>query len=337
MVFQSPGTSFNPVFTVGYQIGLVAERHLGIGREGGAAPGRRDPACGRPPEPGERDAVLPARALGRDAAARDDRDGDHLQAEPADRRRADDRARRDDRAADPAPAAPAAAGAGLRRLLHQPRPRPGERLLRPHRRAVRRPRRRDGATAQLLGRPRHPYTRALLEALPGRTEPGRAVADRSRRRPGRPRRGPGVRVRPALPARRSSSASRSGRRSPPSARARPLRATGGMPCERQPPRADGRGEGVSGSRVGPEARLDPRRRRRRPRDPAGARVRPRRRIGVGEDDRGPLRARADSTHRTARSSSTGRTSRPSTRAPGAACGARSRSSSSSRWPRSTRG
>ena len=35
MVFQSPGTSFNPVFTVGYQIGLVAERHLGIGRKDG--------------------------------------------------------------------------------------------------------------------------------------------------------------------------------------------------------------------------------------------------------------------------------------------------------------
>ncbi len=33
MIFQSPGTSFNPVFTVGDQIGLVARKHLGIGKK----------------------------------------------------------------------------------------------------------------------------------------------------------------------------------------------------------------------------------------------------------------------------------------------------------------
>jgi peptide/nickel transport system ATP-binding protein len=33
MVFQSPGTSFNPVFTVGQQIGLVASKHLGTGKK----------------------------------------------------------------------------------------------------------------------------------------------------------------------------------------------------------------------------------------------------------------------------------------------------------------
>ena len=33
MIFQSPGTSFNPVFSVGSQIGLVAERHLGVGKK----------------------------------------------------------------------------------------------------------------------------------------------------------------------------------------------------------------------------------------------------------------------------------------------------------------
>jgi peptide/nickel transport system ATP-binding protein len=33
MIFQSPGTSFNPVFTVGHQIGLVAKKHLGIGKK----------------------------------------------------------------------------------------------------------------------------------------------------------------------------------------------------------------------------------------------------------------------------------------------------------------
>ena len=33
MIFQSPGTSFNPVFTVGDQIGLVASKHLGTGKK----------------------------------------------------------------------------------------------------------------------------------------------------------------------------------------------------------------------------------------------------------------------------------------------------------------
>jgi len=33
MVFQSPGTSFNPVFPLGRQLQHVAERHLGLGRK----------------------------------------------------------------------------------------------------------------------------------------------------------------------------------------------------------------------------------------------------------------------------------------------------------------
>src|ERR1700675_1471010 len=32
VVFQSPGTSFNPVFTVGRQLEQVARTHLGVGR-----------------------------------------------------------------------------------------------------------------------------------------------------------------------------------------------------------------------------------------------------------------------------------------------------------------
>ncbi len=36
MVFQSPGTSFNPVFPLGRQLQQVAERHLGLGRRDSA-------------------------------------------------------------------------------------------------------------------------------------------------------------------------------------------------------------------------------------------------------------------------------------------------------------
>ena len=53
------------------------------------------------PEPKRARRCLSARAVGRSAAARDDRDGDRLRAEAADRRRADHRARRHHPAADP--------------------------------------------------------------------------------------------------------------------------------------------------------------------------------------------------------------------------------------------
>ena len=53
------------------------------------------------PEPKRRLDSLPARDVGRPAAARDDRDGAGLRAQAADRRRADDRAGRDDPAPDP--------------------------------------------------------------------------------------------------------------------------------------------------------------------------------------------------------------------------------------------
>ena len=43
MIFQSPGTSFNPVFTVGHQIGLVAKKHLGTGKKETEQPRRRRP------------------------------------------------------------------------------------------------------------------------------------------------------------------------------------------------------------------------------------------------------------------------------------------------------
>ncbi len=94
-VFQEPMTSLNPVYTVGRQIGEVLRAHLGLSRREAARP--RDRAAAARPRPGARatGGRVPAPALGRHAAARDDRDGDRLRPEVADRRRADDGARRD--------------------------------------------------------------------------------------------------------------------------------------------------------------------------------------------------------------------------------------------------
>ncbi len=70
------------------------------GRRGQGADSR-DAAPGRLSRRSAGLAQLSVRAVGRSAAARDDRDGAGLPAGPADRRRADDRSRRDDPGADP--------------------------------------------------------------------------------------------------------------------------------------------------------------------------------------------------------------------------------------------
>ena len=97
MVFQDPMTSLNPVL----QGRLPARRGDQDAPPEGARrrrQGARDraPAHRRRAEPGDALRPVPARVLGRHAAARDDRDVDRELAVPADRRRADDRARRDD-------------------------------------------------------------------------------------------------------------------------------------------------------------------------------------------------------------------------------------------------
>ena len=63
------------------------------------------------PEPADAARALPAPDVRRHEPARDDRHGDRLQSEAADRRRADHGARRHHPGADPRPAAPAAARA----------------------------------------------------------------------------------------------------------------------------------------------------------------------------------------------------------------------------------
>jgi len=95
--------------------------------------GARRDAAGRGGHPRTEAAPagLPARVVGRPAAARDDRHGAGLRAQAADRRRADDGARRHHPAPDPRTAGQAEDQPPHERAVHQPRPRPGGRDRRP--------------------------------------------------------------------------------------------------------------------------------------------------------------------------------------------------------------
>jgi len=172
MVFQSPGTSFNPVFTVGYQIGLVAERHLGVGRkEGQVLVAETLHAVGLPnPEsvmrfyPHELSGGMLQRAM--IAMAIICRPSLLI-------------------ADEPTTALDVTIAQQILRLLRRLQREQGfgvffishdldlvsdfcDRIAVLYAGRVVE----IGATAELLGQPRHPYTRALLEALPGRARPG---------------------------------------------------------------------------------------------------------------------------------------------------------------------
>jgi peptide/nickel transport system ATP-binding protein len=172
MVFQSPGTSFNPVFTVGYQIGLVAERHLGVGhKQGQALVADTLHAVGLPnPEsvmrfyPHELSGGMLQRAM--IAMAIICRPSLLI-------------------ADEPTTALDVTIAQQILRLLRRLQREQGfgvffishdldlvsdfcDRIAVLYAGRVVE----VGATAKLLGRPRHPYTRALLEALPGRAQPG---------------------------------------------------------------------------------------------------------------------------------------------------------------------
>jgi len=172
MVFQSPGTSFNPVFTVGYQIGLVAERHLGVGRKEGQslvaetlhAVGLPNPASVMRFYPHELSGGMLQRAM--IAMAIICRPSLLI-------------------ADEPTTALDVTIAQQILRLLRRLQREQGfgvffishdldlvsdfcDRIAVLYAGRVVE----MGTTAQLLGRPRHPYTRALLEALPGRAEPG---------------------------------------------------------------------------------------------------------------------------------------------------------------------
>ena len=110
---------------------------------------------------------LSASALGRHAPARDDRDGAVVQTASADRRRADHRARRHHPGADPRADPAAAAGNAHVGGFHHARH--GRRRRDRRSRAgdvSRRDGRRRAPPLQIFQAPQHPYTRALLAAVP---------------------------------------------------------------------------------------------------------------------------------------------------------------------------
>ena len=102
IVFQGAMHALNPVQRVGDQIGEAITVHDQAGeREARVRVGALLEQVGLPDPPGD---GLPARAVGRAEAARDDRDGAGLQPLDGDRRRAHHRARRDGAGAGAPPA-----------------------------------------------------------------------------------------------------------------------------------------------------------------------------------------------------------------------------------------
>ena len=75
MIFQDPMTSLNPTLTVGEQVMEVILRHRQVVAQRGAGARRRIVRTGAHPLGCGAAAILSARILGRDAAARHDRDG----------------------------------------------------------------------------------------------------------------------------------------------------------------------------------------------------------------------------------------------------------------------
>ena len=79
MIFQEPMTSLNPVFTVGDQIAEAAALHLGMDRAAAREARAGDARAGGDPGREAAPRRVSASAVGRHAAAGDDRDGALLQ------------------------------------------------------------------------------------------------------------------------------------------------------------------------------------------------------------------------------------------------------------------
>ena len=160
MIFQDPMTSLNPTLTIGTQITETIRRHYDVSTAQASKRAVELLEEVRIPRAAERLTDYPAPLLGRDAAARDDRDRALVRPQAADRRRADDRARRDRAgvSARPArrPAPRARDGDDHHHARHGRRRRGGRRHPRHVRRADRRaaPRRSTCSTTRSTRTPR---------------------------------------------------------------------------------------------------------------------------------------------------------------------------------------
>ena len=165
MIFQEPMASLNPCFTVGFQIDEVLRVHMGLDRGAAPRPRHRASQRGRHSRAGRAAGLLSAPDVGRHEPARDDRHGDRLQSEAADRRRADHRARRDHPGADSRP--PDGAAGRTRHGADPDHPRYGRRRRngRSRHRPVQGRKWRRPTCCRSSPSPKSTYTMALLSAL----------------------------------------------------------------------------------------------------------------------------------------------------------------------------
>ena len=165
IVFQDPMSSLNPRMTVGEILAEPLQVH-GVAR-GAAADARVVELLDQVGIPALVAAALPARVLGRAAPAHRRGARDRARPEARGLRRGRLRARRLGAGAGAEPAARAARAARPRLPVHLARPVGGASRLGPRGGDVPRPDRRSRRRrTQLFGAPAHPYTQALLSAIP---------------------------------------------------------------------------------------------------------------------------------------------------------------------------